>query len=237
MALLDTYDLNRDAEDLALARSTCDFLLRDLRRTEKNGTFCFSYSPLDSSVVYNASMLGARLLARVYHYTRERELRREAQRAVRFALDVQNEDGSWFYGALPMQQWIDSYHTGYKVEALHDYANYCGDYDVLPNLRRAVHFYRKEFFSENGTPKFYPRSMYPIDIHAPAQGIVTLVRACADLPLAKKVARWTIRHMQDQQGFFYYKKTRFYTIRVPYMRWSQAWMLYGLSWLLGDSGR
>src|SRR3989442_11330500 len=136
-----------------------------------------------------------------------------------------------------MQQWIDSYHTGYKVEALHDYANYCGDYDVLPNLRRAVHFYRKEFFSENGTPKFYPRSMYPIDIHASAQGIFTLVRACADLPLAKKVARWTIRHMQDQQGFFYYKKTRFYTIRVPYLRWSEAWMLYGLSWLLGDSGR
>ena len=50
--------------------------------------------------------------------------------------------------------------------------------------------------------------------------------------LAEDVARWTIRNLRDEQGFFYYQKRRFYTVRKPYMRWSQAWMLYALARLL-----
>ena len=36
----------------------------------------------------------------------------------------------------------------------------------------------------------------------------------------------------DERGFFYYQKRRFYTVKKPYMRWSQAWMLYALARLL-----
>ena len=55
------------------------------------------------------------------------------------------------------------------------------------------------------------------------------------LPLAEKVATWAIRNLRDPQGFFYYQRRRFYTVRTPYMRWSQAWMLYALSRLLEES--
>nr|MBA3442526.1 hypothetical protein [Pyrinomonadaceae bacterium] len=49
------------------------------------------------------------------------------------------------------------------------------------------------------------------------------------LELAERVASWTIRELRDKRGFFYYQRRRFYTVRTPYMRWSQAWMLYGLA--------
>jgi hypothetical protein len=53
--------------------------------------------------------------------------------------------------------------------------------------------------------------------------------------LAEQVADWTIRNLRDERGYFYYQQRRFYTVRKPYMRWSQAWMLYALGRLLETS--
>jgi hypothetical protein len=52
------------------------------------------------------------------------------------------------------------------------------------------------------------------------------------LPLAETVAAWTIRNLRDRRGFFYYQRRRFYTVRTPFMRWTQAWVLYALARLL-----
>ena len=50
--------------------------------------------------------------------------------------------------------------------------------------------------------------------------------------MAKKIAQWAIENMQDKEGYFYYQKTKWYTNRISYIRWSQAWMFYGLALLL-----
>jgi hypothetical protein len=50
--------------------------------------------------------------------------------------------------------------------------------------------------------------------------------------LADKVAAWAIDNLRDNDGYFHYQRRRFHTVRIPYMRWSQAWMIYGLSRLL-----
>ena len=73
-------------------------------------------------------------------------------------------------------------------------------------------------------------------MHSVAQSIITLLR-CQDLAtdnvlLAKSVYRWAMDHLWDDRGFFYYQKTASFTNRISYMRWSQAWMLAGLTALL-----
>jgi len=35
--------------------------------------------------------------------------------------------------------------------------------------------------------------------------------------------------MWSKKGYFYYQKHRFYTNKISYMRWSQAWMLLAIS--------
>jgi len=55
------------------------------------------------------------------------------------------------------------------------------------------------------------------------------------MEMAYKIGRWAITHMQDREGFFYYQKTRFFTNRIPYIRWGQAWMMYGFSRLLKNN--
>jgi len=75
-----------------------------------------------------------------------------------------------------------------------------------------------------------------------AQSILTLL-AFRDLdplnvPLARSVFDWAMKHMWDERGFFYYRVLRLCTIRTSYMRWSQAWMLLALSsWLSETDGQ
>jgi len=56
--------------------------------------------------------------------------------------------------------------------------------------------------------------------------------------LAEKVFDWTINKMQDRSGYFYYQQHRFYTIKISYMRWSNAFMFNALSiYLLHTDGK
>ena len=74
-AILDAFDITGDKNLLEIAKSSCDFVLKDLNRSyDEYGNYAYSYSPVDESVVFNASLLGSRLLSRVYSYTKERYL-------------------------------------------------------------------------------------------------------------------------------------------------------------------
>jgi len=232
-SLLDAYEIFKEQELLETARSSCDFIINDLNRTyDEKGNFAFSYSPLDKSVVYNASFLGSRLLARVYHYTKEKDLIKTAEKSVAFCTDHQHSDGSWSYGIAEFHKWIDSFHTGYNLECISEFIKYSEEEKYQDNLERGLRYYLTSFFTEQGMSKYYNTSIYPIDLHSPAQLIITLSRLGRLHEynnLADSVLEWTIRNMKSVEGFFYYKKYRYYTNKIPYMRWTQAWMFYALS--------
>ena len=144
--------------------------MKDLNRTyDENGNFAFSYSPLDRSVVFNASLLGSRLLARVYGFTKESELFEAAGKSVNFCCDHQQADGSWSYGTLHFHQWIDNFHTGYNLESISDYSKFTGNNLFKGNLDKGFSYYVNTFFTAEGIPKYYNNSVYPIDIHSSAQ--------------------------------------------------------------------
>lgn len=232
-ALLDAYDITGEAKLLSTARSTCDFMLKDLNRTyDEKGNFSFSYSPLDKSVVFNASLLGSRLLARVYAYTKEQILADEAKRSVVFCCDYQQENGAWAYGTLPFHQWIDNFHTGYNLECIDDYMRYTGDQSFKKYTEKGFDYYINTFFTEEGIPKYYSNSIYPVDIHAPSQLIITVKKmgkTASAGDVVDRVINWSIDNMQDKKGYFYYQVNKYFTSRIPYMRWSQAWMFYAFS--------
>ena len=183
--------------------------------------------------MYNASILGARLLAQAYYYTNNKEYFESSTQAVNYVISNQNFDGSWVYGELKIQKWIDSFHTGFILECISDYMKFTNDNKFIDQLDKGMEYYLKNFFKENGAPKYYNNSLYPIDIHSPAQLITTLYKTNyfgKNKNLANKVVVWTIKNMQHKNGYFYYQKNRFFTSKIPYMRWSQAWMFYALSY-------
>lgn len=235
-ALLDAYEILNDNIILDECRSACDFVLNDLNRTyDEDGDFAFSYSPEDSTQVYNASLLGSRLLSRVYFYTREEILISEAKKSVSFCVKHQKTDGSWSYSPLPFHSWIDNFHTGYNLECISEYQKYSGDNSYSESIEVGFEYYINTFFTEEGISKYYNNSIFPIDIHAPAQLIVTLFRLNKlheHKSLVDRVMNWTIDNMQDKKGYFYYQKGKYYTSRIPYIRWAQSWMFFAQSMYL-----
>jgi rhamnogalacturonyl hydrolase YesR len=232
-ALLDAYAVTGDQQFLENAISACDFVLKDLNRTyDDNGNFCFSYSVLDKSIVYNASLLGSRLLARVYSLTGKDALIAEAKKSVSFCCDRQRGDGSWGYGEASFHQWVDNFHTGFNLECIAEYMKFSYDSSYQEQLDKGFSYYVDTFFTSEGTPRYYNNETYPIDVHATAQLIVTLCRMNKFQDyreLAEKVLGWTILNMQSEKGFFYFQRRKFISSKIPYMRWSQAWMFYAFS--------
>lgn len=234
-ALIDAYEAIKSSKYLDIAISSTGFILNDLNRSKTKDGFIFSYSPFDQTQVYNASLLGSKLLARIYHYTKDQKLFEAAKKSVTACVNAQGEDGSWIYGDLEIQNWIDSFHTGYNLECISEYQKYSKDYSFQENINTGLDFYINKLFLKDGTPKYYHDKVYPIDIHCPAQLIVTLYhlnKLEKYNQLIEQVLKWTIFNMQNKKGYFYYQKRKYWSIKIPYMRWSQAFMFYALSFYL-----
>jgi hypothetical protein len=175
-------------------------------------------------------------LSRLYSLTGEKVFVDFALQAARFSIRRQNADGSWCYGELPTQRWVDNFHTGYTLCALRSISQYAGTAEFDSQIRRGFEFYRKHFFRKDGAPKYFHDRVYPIDIHNVAQSIITPL-ALKDFDegsptLCFSVFSWAMTHMWDERGYFYYQVLPFCKIKIPYMRWSQAWMLLAISAVL-----
>lgn len=238
-ALFQAYVVTQDKRYLDCALSSANFVLNDLNRSECEGGFILSYSPLPgNNTVYNASLLGAKLLSLCYHYSDNELYKDTAKQIVSAACRGQNEDGSWVYGLLPVQSWIDSFHTGYNLDAIGYYQRLCADNSFDDHLQKGLEFYLEHFFLEDGTPKYYHNQTYPIDIHCPGQlwvTLSTLEQWQGNKALCEKVQQWAIANMQDKKGYFYYQLKKGISSKIPYMRWSNAFMFNALShYLLED---
>jgi hypothetical protein len=235
-ALFDAYEVTKNERYKSIALSAAEFVLRDLHRAEYNGGFLFSYSPLQGNdTVFNASLLGSKLLSYCYRYTKDERLKEAARGSVVACCNGQAEDGSWVYGMLPVQGWIDSFHTGYNLDGLIAYQENTGDRAFTENIERGFEFYIKNFFNEDGSPKYYHNQQYPIDIHCPGQLFVTLHRLGKFdeyRDLAAKVLEWTVKNMQDRRGYFYYQLKKGISSKISYMRWSNAFMFNALSYYI-----
>lgn len=235
-ALMDAYEVSGEEKYLNVALSAANFILDDLHRADYNGGFLFSYSPLKGNdTVFNASLLGSKLLSYCYHYTKNEEYKNAARKSVIACCNAQNEDGGWVYGMLPVQSWIDSFHTGYNLDGLIAYEEQTGDDSFHLYIEKGFDFYIKNFFEENGAPKYYYNRMYPIDIHCPGQLLITLYRLHKFEQykgLASKVVEWTIQNMQDRKGYFYYQLKKGISSKISYMRWSNAFMFNSLSYYI-----
>src|SRR5690606_12634898 len=127
-------------------------------------------------------------------FTGETKLVEEARKGVAYCCNHQNINGSWQYSRLSFHKWIDSFHTGYNLEGIAEYQKYSSDKSFSKNLELGLRFYLENFFLDDGTPKYYHNKIYPIDIHSPAQFILTLYRTgklSEQKELAEKVTKWT----------------------------------------------
>jgi rhamnogalacturonyl hydrolase YesR len=235
-AFLDAYDHLQQESYLQTAVSSCEHIMKDLGRYADGESVCLGYFPKQSHQVHNASVLGGSLLARTYSYNRNGAYLELAERAFEYTAKYQRPDGSWFYGEARNLRWVDNFHTGYVLDCFKRFSEATGDDRFEENISKGYRFWKNNFFLPDGTPKYYSHKTLPIDIQCASQAIATLVfysdRDPDGLPLALKVANWTIEHMQDRSGYFYYRRYPIGIVnKTPTLHWGQATMLAALAGL------
>ncbi|MBI2280373.1 MAG: hypothetical protein HYU68_06750 [Bacteroidetes bacterium] len=235
--IFEYYQATQNQKAIEVLKSIGDFIQNQLTWTKNEKGYCVSYSTQAVDCCYNANMLGAELFARLFYLTNENNYKELAQKMTDFTIAYQQKDGHWNYsidiktGKERIQ--ID-FHQGYILDSIHYVNQYCGENKVYLNaLKSGVEYYYTKQFKQNGQSIFRVPTESPVEIHNQSQGIITLTRLSylSDkyTNFAETIAIWTIQNMQNKNGYFYYKKYPFYTIKTPFMRWSQAWMLLALT--------
>jgi hypothetical protein len=239
-ALLDAYDLLGDQRCLEMAKGASKFIANELYWTDGDGRASLAYPlPTSRSPVHNANLLGAAFLCRLHRFSKSPDLLDRGLRLARHAAALQRPDGSWSYGEAPHWRWVDNFHTGFNLCALHSISVHAASSEFDSTLVRGLDFYRQNFFLDSGAPRYRSDRTYPIDIHSVAQAIITMATLKDlhpdNLGLAVSVYRWSAKNMLGPRGHFDYQVWPWYTNRIPYMRWSQAWMLLAITTLLSTT--
>jgi hypothetical protein len=231
-AFLDWYECCGEQEYLDVAGQAAGFLLERLLVDDATRTY-FAYVPRVRTLVHNANLLGCGFLARLSRLNGNDGLCRIALKACEVGLAGQNASGFWPYGEGRGLEWVDGLHTAYVLGGLYDVWCASGDGRVHDALQAGLRAYREGLFTLDDVPMNTTAKLYPVDIHSASSAIELFVRAAEVdercLGQARRVASWAISNLYDQRGFFYCQKTRWYTNRIPYVRWSQAHMLKALT--------
>lgn len=235
------YELTRSEVALNMLKGLAEFILKDLPVTKDKTGICFSYTPGKKDCCYNASLLGAEVLARLFSLTGDEKLRATAVKALDFVVVRQKESGMWNYSidlATGSERKQIDFHQGFVLESIAAIMKYTKDTEIKYSaaLENGLRYYYENQFHRDGRSKWRLPQNMPVEIHNQAQGIITFTllkdHAPEYYPFAQVIADWTIKNMQDREGFFYYQNHHLYKNRISYMRWSQAWMLLALTILM-----
>jgi hypothetical protein len=240
LAALGLFEVTKKLEYLNICKGVLRFLFDELHEVYNDGEkICISYTRDSNSRIVDANMLAAEFIGRFGKITEDKSLLELTGKLVSYVDSQQQKRGYWLYGYFADGNPIDQldYHQGFIIDSYYDLiVSEAIKYDNIDKVFKAAEFYKSHLFNPKGISYYRYPTKYPIDIHNQAQGIISFSKISEVDPkyldFAKTIANWTIKNMQNCQGYFYYQKWPILTNKIPYMRWSQAWMMLALATLL-----
>ncbi len=236
------YQILGNVNYLDTCKSICQFILDDLRVDRMAADcLCFSYTPVDDFHVHNANLFASEFLVRIGREIGSSQYVDMGLQAAEYALREQNPDGSLYYWGRIQDHHsphhIDHYHSGFEIRMLYGIWKSTLEPRFEQSWRRYYRFYQDHLLTHDGQdviPKMGPESVYPINIHSCAEAILCNATVAPDELEAKRIiealCRFTITTMQTQDGWFLYMiREGGRHIRIPYIRWGQAWMLAAMT--------
>ncbi len=210
------------------------FIDRFLFSKTCDGKPYFRYVPNSDAHIHNASLWGATTLLTIGNKLGNKNYCQKAIDAIHTSIDYQQDDGSWIYGLLDHHRFIDSFHSGYILEALHIAMSLHPSDEILTSFQKGFEYF-KNFINDSGEVSYYANSKWPLDSHCYAQAIITLGLSNKTdvIPMLEKVVENVMSLMWlESKGRFIYQRHKMWTNRCNYMRWTQAWMLRAMAdWL------
>jgi hypothetical protein len=230
-SFLDGYEVFQDQRYLDIAQNGFRFLIHDLGIVEKGDSIYWKYWMGLSVEIFNVSGLMIGLCGRMGNLAKQEDYLILSRKLYTYIKSVQNPDGSWFYSADPKGHFIDGFHTGYILEGIClGIANGAIGRDEY--LERGISYYLTHFFTDEGVPRYFHTSTYPIDGQNAAQALQTLKFVFNANFAEKKLLNRCFEQVDDllwnNEGYYNYKKTKILTYRTPMHRWVTGPMFLAL---------
>ena len=201
-----------------------------------DGHFFYGYIPGENTYVHNASLWGAAWCAFIGKLIDDETLMHQAAKVAHSTVLEQQEDGSWKYGTASHHNFIDGFHTGYNLEALCVLRESLSTDEFDDSITRGYKYYLDNLIDKQYCAKYYNDSLYPVDMHSFAQAIITTLKVGSkseDLKIADGLIDRAVNLMYlPKAGRFIYQKNRYFSNRINYIRWTQAWSYYSISMYL-----
>jgi hypothetical protein len=240
-SLLDYYTINKklDNEESCikikkLIDVTINFIEKELGYTETESTLIWNYWEGLKTPVYNVNALMVGFLSRYKKMFNDNKYDGHIQKTLEFLKQGQNAEGSWNYSAGSEANFIDGFHTGYILEGL-SIAKLNGVLFDEAFFEKGVKYFLENFFTKDYLPKYYNKSLYPIDGQNFAQAIQTLyylykVNDTKD-KIIDNVLEQTDKILWNEKGYYNYMKTKYFSYTTAMDRWVNAPMYLALSYL------
>ena len=217
-----------------------NFIETDLGYNDEKNKGWYRYYPGQIYPVYNVNALTIYLLAfikKLEFYNLD-FLDSRIKAISNLLAEEQEQDGSWFYSRSDKGKWIDGFHTGFILESLAFVYKEGYEEHLKGILKKGWSFYIEKMFTKEGYPKYFLQSdKYPIESQNCAQSIQTISNIGIWLnweqkKLLDKITEITIDNLYNAKGYFIHKKTKYFTNKKPFIRWSITPMMIALSFAL-----
>jgi len=247
-AFRDVHAIDGSAQWLEIMQSIARHAVEDYQdfTTSSNASSC-CYSPgaQNSSGVVNASAYRAFLLTAASIDFSEPRFREIADRNLKFVLESQNANGSWYYSTDNQRDFVDHFHTCFVLKALAKIERLTGSADCKSAIERGVSYYTANLFDSESLPKpfskpprltVYRRELYD---YAECINLATLLRGrFSDLDrILGTVVEDALTRWQKSDGSFRARQLLVGWDNVPMHRWAQSQLFRSLCFLLRETMR
>jgi len=238
-ANLRLFSITSDVRYRQRAESALRFALSDLNDIERpNGAVASSYSPLDKSLVINASAYRAFMLIMGASLFSNFEAAELGKRLLRFVLDSQRPDGSWPYALEEKgDDFVDHFHSCFVLKNLAKIYEVNQGEGLWSAIEKGYAYYEKELFDASGLPKPFSEggnrllkySLYDF-AEAINLGILLRTRIPRAFERSVSVARETANRFQLADGHFVTSVGRTgLTDKLAFIRWPQAQVFHAFA--------
>lgn len=232
------------AEYHEILESTARHAFRDIKDfpTSENSSSC-SYTPCDGGGVINAAAYRAFLLTSASQIFSNDSYFKAAERNLKFVLDNQNPDGSWFYAVDGVRDFVDHYHTCFVMKALAKIHTLTGHAATLKALDKGANYYLNNLFDVDGLPKPFSRAprltVYKRELYDCAECINLCLLLRDRFPqletTLEAVVKGILKDWIKPDGSFRSRRLHFGWDNVPMHRWGQAQMFRSLAFYLREA--
>jgi hypothetical protein len=211
------------------------------RQTSELASSCsYTPDPGDPGGVINASAYRAFVLTRASLDLSNADYRRIAERNMRFVIESQNEDGSWYYSTDGKRDFIDHFHTCFVLKALAKIETLTGDSECTRAIERGVGYYVQNLFDADGLPKPFSRrprlTVYRNELYDYAECINLAVLLHGRFTALDSILNRLLEFgtWQKRDGSFRARRLLIGWDNVPMHRWAQAQMFRSLCFFLRE---